>query len=140
MPLSLPQRADWQATLSSQYDLPLLRDRLRGWAQLHRFGPAAAADVVLAVSEIATNGLVHGRPPVHMHGWRDADTLIVQADDHGGIPLPAAAGCRPPAPPPDDHYGLWVARQIADVMKTHTAAAITSVRLYFPRNAASRVG
>jgi anti-sigma regulatory factor (Ser/Thr protein kinase) len=133
MPLPLPGRTDWQITLTSQYDLPKLRGRLHGWARLHRFGPAGTGDVVLAVSEIATNGLVHGQLPVYVHGWRDEDALIVQADDHGGIPLPAAAGRRPPAAPPDDHYGLWVARQIADVMQTHTTAAVTSVRLCFRR-------
>ena len=29
----------------------------------------------MAVQEVAANGLVHGRPPVHISLWTDVDTL-----------------------------------------------------------------
>jgi hypothetical protein len=37
---------------------------------------------------VATNGLVHGTPPVRIQGWHHSDTLIVQVDDIWGIPIP----------------------------------------------------
>ncbi|MDI6105137.1 MEDS domain-containing protein [Actinoplanes sp. NEAU-A12] len=101
------------------------------WAGRHRFAPAAARQVAMAISEVVSNGLQHGRPPVHMRAWAYHDTLIVHIEDHGAQPIPADAGYRPPATPVDAG-GLWVARQLADVLLTHTGHGRTAVRLYFP--------
>lgn len=133
LPLPLPSQADWHAVLEGHDGLPALRAELEDWAQQHGFTVPAATDVVLAVNEIATNGLVHGRPPVQVHGWRHRDTLVVQVDDQGAIPLPALAGYQPPTGLPLSERGLWLARQLADVVQTHTTDRQTSVRLYFPR-------
>jgi anti-sigma regulatory factor (Ser/Thr protein kinase) len=137
-PLRVPDRTDWDASLDGLAGLPALRRQVRDWAQAHRFAPHAAGDVILAVGEIATNGVVHGGPPVSVHGWRDGDTLVVQTDDHGGTPLPASAGYQPPGDGQAGHQGLWVARQLADVVQAHTAAGVTSVRLYFPHELTHR--
>jgi anti-sigma regulatory factor (Ser/Thr protein kinase) len=110
-----------------------LRAQLRTWADSHGFAASAAADVVLATSEVATNGLIHGAPPVRVRCWRQAETLIVQVDDAGGIPLPPLAGYQPPAQPPH-RRGLWIARQLADVLTTYTTPDRTTVRLYFPHS------
>jgi anti-sigma regulatory factor (Ser/Thr protein kinase) len=130
--LPRPARADWAATLDSPDDLPALRGEVRGWARRQGFTAAAAADVTLAVNEIVTNGLTHGRPPVAVLAWHDGDVLLVQVEDQGGIPLPAAGGYRPPGGDQDRTRGLWLARQLADVMQTHTAGDRTTVRLHFP--------
>lgn len=133
LPLPLPAAVEWYISLSDLGTLPLLRAQLRDWARRHGFAPAAANDVVLAVSEVATNGLIHGESPVQVHSWHHHDTLVVQIDDRGGIPLPATAGYRPPAEHRYSQRGLWLTRQLADVVQTHTGDGITSVRLYFPR-------
>jgi anti-sigma regulatory factor (Ser/Thr protein kinase) len=133
LPLAPPARADWDTSLASLDAIPPLRAALRDWALRHGFTSSAAADVVLAVTEVAANGLTHGRTPVTVHGWHQRDTLVAEVDDRGGRPLPATAGYRPPGEHRNSRRGLWLARQLADVVQTHTADATTSVRLYFPR-------
>lgn len=131
-PLPEPAAVDWEAILASADDLPGLRARLRSWTAEHRFAPPAAGDVTLAVNEIATNGLTHGRPPVTVRAWHAGETLVVQVDDRGGIPLPSAGGYEMPDEEQDRTRGLWLARQLADVMQTRTAGRSTAVRLHFP--------
>ena len=131
-PISRPAEADWTASLDTPDDLPALREEVRDWAREQGFASAAAADVTLAVNEIATNGLTHGRPPVAVLAWHDGDLLIAQVEDRGGIPLPPSGGYRAPDEGQDRTRGLWLARQLADVMRSHTADGQTTVRLYFP--------
>jgi anti-sigma regulatory factor (Ser/Thr protein kinase) len=90
-------------------------------------------DIVLTVAEIAANGLAHGGAPVRVRVWRQGGGLSVQVDDSGGIPLPADAGYhRPTAGQTPGGRGLWLARQLADVVSTRSRPGNTSVRLYFP--------
>ncbi|HVT66123.1 MAG TPA: sensor histidine kinase [Trebonia sp.] len=138
MPLPLPVRVDWSAGLMTADGLPPLRQGLRDWARQHGFTSPGVADVMLAVNEVATNGVLHGEPPVAVYAWRHRDTLIVQSDDSGGIPIPPAAGYEPPVPGRYGSRGLWLARQLADVVQTHTAGGRTSVRLFFPRELTNR--
>lgn len=136
--LPLPVRVDWSAGLMTVDGLPSLRRELRDWARQHGFAGSAVSDVLLAVNEVATNGVLHGQPPVEVYAWHHRDTLIVQVDDCGGTPIPAAAGYEPPVPDRDTSRGMWLARQLADVVQTHTAGDQTSVRLYFPRELTHR--
>jgi anti-sigma regulatory factor (Ser/Thr protein kinase) len=131
-PLPLPVEADLAASLGGVEGLPGLRAQLRGLARDRGYAASAVADVTVAVNEIATNGLSHGRPPVEVRAWQHGDTLVVQVDDSGGTPLPAAGGYEPPDEHQERTRGLWLARQLADVMQTHTDRGTTSVRLYFP--------
>jgi anti-sigma regulatory factor (Ser/Thr protein kinase) len=136
-PLTPPAAVDWELTLGTVDDLPALRAQLRGWARPRGFDPAATSDVILGVNEIVTNGLIHGAPPVAVRAWshRDThhhDTLIVQVNDRGGKPLPSLGGYQPPDEKQDRTRGLWLARQLADVVQTNTADGTTAVRLRFP--------
>jgi anti-sigma regulatory factor (Ser/Thr protein kinase) len=136
-PLAPPDAVDWELALKAVDDLPTLRGQLRDWARARGFDPAATSDVILAVNEIVTNGLTHGAPPVTVRAWshRDThhdDTLIVQVDDRGGKPLPSLGGYQPPDEKQDRTRGLWLARQLADVVRTYTADGTTAVRLHFP--------
>ena len=94
--------------------------------------------MVIAVAEVATNGLVHGLPPVRVRAWGQGDTLVVQVDDAAGRPLPPLAGYVPPGTDPDAGRGLWLARQLADVVSVHTEGRTTSVRLHFPHEVTHR--
>lgn len=101
------------------------------WAGRHHFIPAAVRQVVAAASEVVTNGVRHGRPPVRVRAWSHDATLIIHVEDRGGRPIPARAGYRPPVTPADPS-GLWIARQLADVLCTETSDGTTAVRMYFP--------
>jgi anti-sigma regulatory factor (Ser/Thr protein kinase) len=63
----------------------------------------AAEDVLLVVSELVTNALVHARPPAMLRLWR------VPAEEHGAVRVevtdlgPAALPGPESAPDPDEH-------------------------------------
>ncbi len=66
----------------------------------------------VAVHEVVVNGLVHGRPPVHVRLWTELDTLTCQVVDSGpGLLDPMAGYHRPDL---SGSRGLWVARQFVD--------------------------
>ncbi|WP_433328429.1 ATP-binding protein [Spirillospora sp. CA-294931] len=84
----------------------LIRDTLRSWG-LHR----EADDIVLLASELVTNAVVHGRPPVHLRLQIDPDgrTLLCEVAD---------ADPRPPDPGPggafEEHgHGLVLVRALS---------------------------
>ncbi len=130
----VPAPTDVDLTLTGTGQLSPLRAALRGWAAAHGFDASACGDVEIAVTELATNGLVHGAPPVRVRAWRQAGTLLVQVDDAGGHPISVNAGYRPPDVAAGSGRGLWLARQLADVLTTHTSPGRTSVRLHFPHD------
>jgi anti-sigma regulatory factor (Ser/Thr protein kinase) len=113
--------------------LAQMRREVRERAERLGFDGRGSVDVITAVNEVATNALQHGRPPVRVRLWHELDTLVVQVDDTGTTPIPPRAGYRCPAGDELHSHGLWVARQLADVLTVHTGPYGTSVRLYFPR-------
>ena len=129
-----PEPVDRDRVLHDVAELGELRSLLSKWTAGHGFSAAAAEDVVMGVVEIATNGLRHGLPPVRVRAWHRQDTLIVQCDDMGGRPVPPAAGYQRPrlAGARPGGRGLWLARQLADVVVIESAPGRTSVRLHFP--------
>ena len=127
-----PADTDLDLTVSSLGGIGSVHTAVRSWAVRQSFSDTAAIDIVIAVAEVATNGIVHGDAPVRVRAWRHADTLVVQVDDAGGRPLPPVAGYLAPAAHPDTGRGMWLARQLSDVVKVHTGGGITSVRLHFP--------
>jgi anti-sigma regulatory factor (Ser/Thr protein kinase) len=73
---------------------------------------SAIDELVLAVNEVLTNGLVHGRPPVQLSVWVEPASLTCQVTDAGpGIDDPLA-GFRHPEP--TGPRGLWAARQLCE--------------------------
>ena len=74
-----------------------------------------AADVSLALSELVTNGLVHGRQPVEISVWvRSGRDVHVAVGDHGsGIDDPFF-DLRPPPPERVGGAGLWIVGQLAN--------------------------
>jgi anti-sigma regulatory factor (Ser/Thr protein kinase) len=131
----VPALVDHDVTLTDLDDLRVLRHTVTAWTRGHDFRPAVAADVSIAVTEIATNALLHGGQPARARAWHDDGTLIVQVDDSGGRRLSPAAGYRPPAvTSATNGRGLWLARQLADTVATHTRPGRTSVRLHFPHD------
>jgi anti-sigma regulatory factor (Ser/Thr protein kinase) len=130
----VPADTDHDMALVEVGDLSRLRSVLHPWAGEHQFAGEPADDIVMAAVEVAANGLRHGAAPVRVRAWHRHDTLIVQCDDSAGRPIPAAAGYRHPrlAGTAPGGRGLWLARQLADVVLTDSVPGRTSVRLHFP--------
>jgi anti-sigma regulatory factor (Ser/Thr protein kinase) len=73
-------------------------------------------DYLLAVDEMSSNAVRHGRPPVSLRLWIGADRVVCTIDDHGaGFDDPFAG--YGPAHGEDlsrGGMGLWLARQLCD--------------------------
>jgi anti-sigma regulatory factor (Ser/Thr protein kinase) len=87
-------------------------------------------DLVLAVNEVATNAVEHGSGDVHLDVWDGgrAGALVCEVHDGGRLadPLP---GLRAPHPADPRGRGLWIARQLCDLLHVWTDAAGTHVRI-----------
>lgn len=70
-------------------------------------------ELLLAVSEVVTNALVHGSPPVRVRIWRAEDRIVVQVHDCGLGPSDPLAGLLPGSGGDDEGgRGLWLAHQM----------------------------
>lgn len=94
------------------------------------FDAVRAEDVVLAVNEIATNAVEHGSARAEIQLWSTRDGLICEIHDSGGAldePLP---GLKAPHPAEPRGRGLWIARQLCDVLHVWHDGRGTHVRLH----------
>ncbi|MGK5554256.1 anti-sigma factor RsbA family regulatory protein [Actinomadura kijaniata] len=75
---------------------------------------------VLAVAELAANAVVHVGGPGRLEVWWSPDELVYQIRSPGPAPLPPACGFLPPDPLSTTGRGLWMARQLTDVLEVGT--------------------
>jgi anti-sigma regulatory factor (Ser/Thr protein kinase) len=75
-----------------------------------------AEDFLLAVDEMTSNAVRHGRPPASLRLWTTPGTLVCTIGDAGGGPIDPFAGYGP-AHGEDlsaGGMGMWLARQLCD--------------------------
>ncbi len=102
-------------------------EQLRG---LH--GPSdLVEDFLLAVDEMTSNAVRHGRPPLGLLLWATPDRLVCRITDHGaGFDDPFAGfGPAHGADLSRGGMGLWLARQLCDHVDISTGDDGVSVRL-----------
>lgn len=87
-------------------------------------------DLELATSEVATNAQAHGGGRATLQSWRDDDYLICQIEDEGAGLADVLAGYRPPSLAQESGRGLWLARQVVDLLQIVPTPTGTAVRLY----------
>lgn len=82
---------------------------------VRRVDPGLAPDdveeLVIAVSEVVTNALLHGRPPVRVRFWAGADRIVVAVTDAGDGPRDPFAGLLPIGDAATGGLGLWITHQ-----------------------------
>ncbi|MDN5917144.1 MAG: sensor histidine kinase [Pseudonocardia sp.] len=100
--------------------LATLRRFVRAEARLSGLGPSRTSDLVLALNEVATNGVEHGSGLPRLRMWRGPDGLTGEVVDTGrtrlpfpGMLAPTSAGVR--------GRGLWLASELTDVLQVWTA-------------------
>jgi anti-sigma regulatory factor (Ser/Thr protein kinase) len=91
-------------------------------------GKARTEDLVLAVNELATNSVRHGGGVGTLRIWTESDALVCEIRDTGNIADPQA-GLTPPTPDQPSGRGLWVVRQLVDLMRIRSAPTGTVVRV-----------
>lgn len=94
--------------------------------------PAAINTVVIAVNEVAANAVEHGGGSGQVALGRVGRRIVCDVTDSG--PAPVAdwyRGYLPPDPASPRGHGLWVVRQLCDLVEIHAGETGTSVRLHF---------
>ena len=87
-------------------------------------------DLVVAVNEVATNALVHGRRPARMRVFQDRTELVCEVTDAGpGFADPLAGQLRP-GPGAPGGYGMWITRMTADATEIHSGEGGTTVTIH----------
>lgn len=95
--------------------------------------PQPLADFEVAVGEIATNAILHGRPPVSVRMWTvtgpATPAVVVAVHDHGTGPLDPLVGMQPPNPEQVGGFGMWIARNWSDALDVISDDSGCTVRL-----------
>jgi anti-sigma regulatory factor (Ser/Thr protein kinase) len=94
-----------------------------GWSGLDR-----ADDLVLALSEIITNSIRHGRGRRELRVWADGCTVTCEVSDDGDGPGDPLIGYRPPRQDLIGGRGLWIAQQLCDALAIGRRGGGTVVR------------
>lgn len=111
-------------------DLAATRAAVAEEARVAGVAPARFAELLVAVHEVAMNALVHGRGDASVRTWREGKTFVCEVEDHGPGLSEAVAGYEPPQPEREESRGLWLARQICDLVEVYSRDGITRVRLH----------
>lgn len=89
------------------------RDLVKEGADRHgALSSATIEQLRVAVNEVVTNGLVHGRPPVRVTLWAEVGSLTCLVEDSGPGLLDVMTGYR--RPEGATSLGIWAARQLVD--------------------------
>jgi anti-sigma regulatory factor (Ser/Thr protein kinase) len=102
-------------------DLPGVRRRLESFARDAGMAGWRADELVLAVNEITTNAVIHGRPPATVRVWHAEDEIVVEVADAGEGIRDALAGQLRPAATSLGGRGLWLTRLLCDAVEVRSA-------------------
>jgi anti-sigma regulatory factor (Ser/Thr protein kinase) len=110
-------------------DLGRVRRSVSAHAAAAGLSDERAGDVVLAVTELATNSLRHGGGRGTLRTWREPDALVYEVRDGGRIG-DLLVGRRAPRPNDEGGRGVWMANQLCDLVQVRSGDAGTVVRTF----------
>lgn len=90
-------------------------------------------DVLLSITELATNSIVHGGGAGTVHLWAENEHLVVQVSDSGHITDPLA-GRIPAATAQTGGRGLLLVNHLADLVRVHSTRQGTTIQARFRRS------
>ena len=128
-PLPPPAGEPEELRYAGSEGLSGLRELLAARARREGLGRARAADLVLAVDELATNTLRYTRGEGVVRVWREDATLLVEVADEGHIADPLAGRDCPP-PTELGGRGLYVVNQLCDLVQLRSSPEGSVVRLH----------
>ena len=129
-----PPPPAWAPSLHRPADLSAARRFVREEAIRAGVTFERAIEIGMAANEILTNALRYGRGAVALWAWPEDGRFLCQIQDEGpGIADPLA-GYLPPAEAMDAGRGLWLARQLVDLLQIVPSATGTTVRLQVDRS------
>lgn len=119
--------------LSVTPDLARVRRFVRGNASHAGLGSTGAADLALTVHELATNALRHGGKPVALRMWTAPGGVVAEIADSGSGLDDPLAGQLEPEPTAAGGRGLWMARQLCDLVEVRSTDSGAVVRVHMSR-------
>ncbi|WP_378784986.1 anti-sigma factor RsbA family regulatory protein [Nonomuraea fastidiosa] len=111
-------------------ELKRLRRTVGDYARAAGMDHDLVTSLVISVSEIAANSVEHGAGHGTVAMWIRDGELICESSDPGGAlddPLP---GYIPPEPESPRGYGLWISRQLCDLVDLRAEDGVLRVRLH----------
>lgn len=127
-----PAPAHALATPVDDIDLRSLRAFVAGYAEDHGIASARCHDLLVATTEVASNAVRHGLPPVTCRVWAEDGHLVVEVADTGHWRTGTAPGFLPPDPLERRGFGLWGVRMLCPLVQIRPGPAGTVVRLRVP--------
>jgi serine/threonine-protein kinase RsbW len=88
-----------------------------------------AGDLVLALDEIIANAQEHGRPPISVRAWTDGRLVVEVSDVGAGFDRALVWKTHPPPPLGRRGRGLWIIRQLTDLVAINSGEDGTTVRI-----------
>jgi anti-sigma regulatory factor (Ser/Thr protein kinase) len=108
-------------------------DEVRRFVARHAAAAGLSAlkvdELVVAVSELATNSITHGGGRGALRTWADGGSVVAEVRDGGHVRDPLA-GRRPPAPDQRCGRGLWMVNELCDLVQLRSSRAGTTVRVH----------
>jgi anti-sigma regulatory factor (Ser/Thr protein kinase) len=111
-------------------ELKRLRHHVGDYARSAGMDRNLITSLVISVSEIAANSVEHGAGYGTITMWTGDGELVCEIADPGGAlddPLP---GYIPPEPESPRGYGLWISRQLCDLVELRAEDGLLRVRLH----------
>jgi anti-sigma regulatory factor (Ser/Thr protein kinase) len=128
----LPADIALEMKLTGVSDLAVARHRVGDAARILGLPMADSRLVEVAAGEVIANAFRHGIMPGQVRVWASNGAVTVRVDSGGPGEAVATAGFQPPDLNGGEGAGLWVARQLADVVQVETRPDATIVELQFP--------
>jgi anti-sigma regulatory factor (Ser/Thr protein kinase) len=91
--------------------------------------PERIDDLVIAVSEVVTNTVLHGGGTGQIALWHDGDRYLCDVRDRGRISDPLAGRVRPSIDRPGGR-GLWIMNQLCDLVQVRATPDGQAIRLH----------
>ena len=127
--LPLPSPTDDAMYHTYRSDLSQVRALVLQHARQAGLTEGRANDLVLAVSEVAANTLRHTQSPGTLAIWHDAEEVVCEIHDEGTVTDPLV-GRRKPSLDASGGHGLWIVRQVCDLVELTSNASGTTVRMH----------
>ena len=110
-------------------DVAIARRRAGEYAQAAGLPQLTCEDLTVAVSEVATNALLHGRAPRCMWIYVREDALVCHIHDSGPGPSDPLIGYLPADIGAHEGHGLWLAHHFCDIVEIAADRSGTHVYL-----------
>lgn len=97
-------------------------------------GAGELSDLLVAVTEVAGNSLMHGGGAGTVRVWNTDTGVVCEVRDRGWIRQPLVGRARPTFDQ-ENGRGLWMVNQLCDLVQLRSSPAGTVVRLHMGRRA-----